>query len=142
MYRLTIKKGTIMKKFLFVLSFCLISVNAFSKGSKFYCDNVGGTEEYTIYVDLDKNLAGFFDNDQTVVVPLKEIHFYETMPPQTAYEFLGKDTHGKKGSLIQINFNLTKLTANVRLNYGTKDQKNMDALNKCIADDDIDLELE
>ena len=57
-------------KNLFITLLLMTSMQATAANQRFSCSNVGDVEEWTIYVDLQKGLAGFFDNDSTVVVPL------------------------------------------------------------------------
>lgn len=125
---------------LFVLTVAtMVSVASFGAPTKFSCRNVGDVEEWTIYVDLEKKQAGFFDNDSTVKIALKEIKFLETKPPQTLYVFEGKDTNGGEDSKIQITFNRTKSSASVTLDLGTPSEKTLDALDGCEVDNDVDL---
>jgi len=101
---------------------------------------VGGTDEWTLYVDLNKKLAGFFDNDSTVVVPMTDFKSLESNPPQNLYIFEGKDTGGGDDEKLAIYFNATKMTGTLILALGTDDERSLEAENGCVADDDIDLE--
>lgn len=107
---------------------------------KFFCSGVGGTDEWTIYVDLNKKLAGFFDNDSTVVVPMTDFKLLESNPPQELYIFNGADTGGGDNENLAIYFNATTLTGTLILAVGTDDEHSLTAENGCVADDDIDLE--
>ena len=95
-------------KFLGAILVVLFGTNSFAAGAatKFMCSNVGGTAEWTIYVDLNKKVAGFFDNDTTVVVPMTDLVSFDTLPPQWEYTFEGKDANGGKNARIKIIFNL------------------------------------
>lgn len=115
------------------------TANDSAEPKKFYCNGVGGTDEWTIYVDLDKKLAGFFDNDSTVVVPLTEYKSLESMPPQDMYIFEGQDTGGGDDEKLRIYFNKTKMEGSLILGLGSESEKILEAENKCVADDDIDL---
>jgi hypothetical protein len=107
---------------------------------KFSCSGVGGTDEWTIYIDLNKNLAGFFDNDSTVIVPMTEYKLLESNPPQEQYIFEGADTGGGDDEKLAIYFNATRLTGTLILALGTDDERSLNAENGCVADEDIDLE--
>ena len=129
-------KSTLM----LALSLALFGLTAnAATATKFSCSNVGGTEEWTIYVDLDKNLAGFFDNDSTVVVPLKSMKRLESIPPQMLYTFEGQDT-GSAGEKIRISFNETRKSAAVTLSLGLRTERRLTSEDGCKVDDDIDLE--
>ena len=106
---------------------------------KFSCSGVGGTDEWTIYVDLDKKLAGFFDNDNTVIVPMTEFKSLESNPPQSLYIFEGKDIGGGDDEKLRIYFNKTKMSGSILLGLGSDDETHLDAEHGCEADDDIDL---
>lgn len=127
-----------------VLAFSMLVLAAGAQAqaaTQFSCSNVGGTEEWTIYVDLEKKLAGFFDNDTTVVVPLKDIHFFDTLPRQTEYVFEGEDESGRNGSRVRIYFNESEMSASITLNLGERDEFTIDSKNGCKADKiSIDLE--
>ncbi len=123
---------------LIVLLILGFGFSAQAAAAKFSCANVGGTAEWTIYVDLEKKLAGFFDNDTTVTVPLVEITSLESFPPQTEYIFKGSDTAGAESDTLQINFNLTKKSAFVTFDDG-KEKTTQKSLDGCVVDNNIDL---
>lgn len=126
------------KKMLLVMVIGFVASNARAEDRKFYCDNVGGTEEWVIYVDLDRGLAGFFDNDSTAVVPLKQTLILESNPPQIVHSFEGEDRLGGEGDQLTISFNETRRTASVTLNLNGK-QKTLKSLSGCVADPRVDL---
>jgi hypothetical protein len=126
-------------KNLIILLVTLFSGTAFGNVvSKYSCSNVGGTAEWTIYVDLEKKLAGFFDNDSTVTVPLVDIYLLKTNPPQWEYIFQGKDDNGGKNAKLRISFNQTRMEAYASFitKKGTDTKKAEDG---CVADTHIDL---
>lgn len=124
---------------LFALAFFMASGASAAEKSKYSCGNVGDTEEWTLYVDLNKQLAGFFDNDTTSVVPLKEIKFFESLPPQTVYVFEGEDMGGGPNAKLRITFNKTKLSGQVTLHLGQSDENTQDSLWGCKPNEDFEL---
>lgn len=130
-----------MKKlslFLLALSLPFAAEATSLRPAKYSCSNVAGVEEWTIYVDLNKSLAGFFDNDNTAVIRLKNSRFIETVP-QFEYYFEGKDTGGGARERLRITFNLTKMSASVTFNPGTKKATTKKALNRCVYSPNLDL---
>ncbi len=125
-----------------ILTLCLaflgVTANA-APATKFSCSNVGGTDEWTIYIDLDKKLAGFFDNDSTAVVPFKSMRSLESIPPQMIYTFEGQDS-GSAGEKIRISFNKTRKSASVTLSIGLSTERTLTSQDGCEVDEDIDLE--
>ena len=112
-----------------------INSQAEAAATKFSCGNVGNEEEWTIYVDLSKKLAGFFDNDTTETLPLSKMRLIETYPSQTVYEFQ------EKNSETVIYFNKTKLTASVSFRESATDKlTSYEAINGCKIDNSVDLE--
>jgi hypothetical protein len=107
---------------------------------KFSCDNVGGTDEWTIYVDLEAKKAGFFDNDSTALVPFKTVKFLESRPPQTLYIFEGADSQGGASDTIRIAFNQTKKSASITFNLGQQNERTLKSENGCSEDTDINLD--
>lgn len=100
-----------MKYFLLLLALSL-STQAFAKSeTQFYCANVGGTEEWTISVDLKAKQAGFFDNDTTTVVDL--VAEARGKNGAKLYIFEGEDTGSAEGDRLKIVFNKTELQASV-----------------------------
>ncbi len=121
---------------LLVLGFSLSTQAA---PSTFSCSNVGGTAEWTIYIDLTKKVAGFFDNDSTVTVPLKQVLSLESMPPQTEYHFEGADQGGGKNAKLHIIFNITRMTGHVVFIDSKGKSEDMRAEDGCSADNSINL---
>lgn len=115
-----------------------LGISAQAADTKYSCSNVGGTQEWTVYVDLGKKLAGFFDNDTTVVVPFTKFRLLESVPPQMEYSFEGKDEYLGEGKL-RIVFNKTAMTAYVVFidKNGKSDSK--DAEDGCVVDKNVDL---
>jgi hypothetical protein len=122
----------IMKK-LVIAALTLTGTALTAAPTQYSCSNVGGTEEWTIYVDLKKKEAGFFDNDNTATVPYKKVLFTETLPPQTIWTFEGKDTGGGTGERLRITFNQTRLTGTVTFNPGTRKERTLKSLDGCKA---------
>lgn len=106
---------------------------------KFSCSNVGGTEEWTIYVDLKKKLAEFFDNDTTTVVDLKEVKTLKSRPPQELYIFEGEDAGGGDGERLRITFNRTALKGSVTFINSRSKERTLKALDGCVANEKITL---
>ncbi|MDZ4663195.1 MAG: hypothetical protein SGJ18_16410 [Pseudomonadota bacterium] len=128
-----------MKTLIVLLAMGLsLSVHA-ARNSKFSCGNVGGTDEWTVYVDLDKKLAGFFDNDSTVTIPLVSVRSLESNPPQLEYTFAGLDTSGEVSEKMQITFNSTMMSASVTFNLGTRKVTTEESLDGCVVDNLVDL---
>lgn len=115
-----------------------LSVSAQAADTKFSCSNVGGTQEWTIYVDLSKKLAGFFDNDTTVTVPLVRAVVLESIPTQMEYTFEGKDEYLGEGK-IRIVFNKTKMTAYVVFIDKKGKSESKESEDGCVVDKSIDL---
>jgi hypothetical protein len=110
------------------------------QATKFSCGNVGAIEEWTIFVDLDKQLAGFFDNDTLVKVPLISTTTIESDPPEELFTFEGSDTSAGPGShVLRIEFNKTQLEGTATLNLGENDQKVLTGLDGCQFDDAVTL---
>ncbi|MEK6580083.1 MAG: hypothetical protein AABZ55_12720 [Bdellovibrionota bacterium] len=124
-----------MFKNIALISMTLFSITtaSFAADKTFICNNVGGTEEWTIYIDLGKKAAGFFDNDTTVWIPLKDIVSLESMPPQTLYTFEGKDTGTSGKERISISFNKTRLSGSVTFHVGRSNEKTLEAKDGCQA---------
>ncbi|MCX6119008.1 MAG: hypothetical protein NT027_15845, partial [Proteobacteria bacterium] len=93
-----------------------------SKPTKFSCDGVAGVDEWVIYLDLEKKLAGFFDNDNTTVIPLVDTLILESNPPQGVYTFNGQDTGGGEFETLKITFNDFTLASSITFNPNTKDE--------------------
>ena len=104
---------------LFVLSalfgLTLSQVSMAGKDRYFSCSNVGGVDEHTIYVDLVKNKAGFFDNDSTAVVPMVGKIEIDIALNQVIYIFEGVDTSSDGSERLRINFNRATLSGSVTL---------------------------
>jgi hypothetical protein len=126
-------------KSLFVFLIMTSAVTVHAGNTKFSCSNVSGTAEWTIYVDLDKKLAGFFDNDTTVTVPLVNVLSLESNPPQTEYTFEGPDEYVGGKARIRIVFNETRLTGYVTLIDKRGKSKTARAEDGCEVDSDISL---
>lgn len=97
----------------------------------FICENVEGIAEWTIYVDLNEEQAGFFDNNMTSMVPLIAQHLTDSTQPQHLYIFEGFDLNGRSKDLLRIHFNKTKLTATVMV--GAKGEIIWEAKGGCRA---------
>lgn len=122
-----------MKKFILLLAFTALNAQA-----NYQCSKVGGIEEWTIYIDLKNKLAGFFDNDTTVVVPLVKTGQLEILDPITFYYFEGEDTNSENNSRLGISFNLDALSAAVVLE-SQHGKTPLQALDKCKFNDRINL---
>lgn len=125
-------------------SITLYSHNPSSRATpnKFVCSSVGGVDEWTIYIDLNKKIAGFFDNDNTSVVPLKQMLVLESFPPQYTYTFEGKDSGGGSEEVLRVYFNKTMLEGSVTFDALGRNPSTKDAEGGCVADDSIDLDIE
>lgn len=112
-------------------------------GNTFSCPNVNGVEENTIYVDLNKKLAGFFDNDKTTVIPYVGTDFFETHPVQTQFRFEGSDTGGAAGTKMRISFTEMggRYSASVTFKSGRRDEFTWEANDGCHFDSKVNLEL-
>lgn len=123
--------------------FTTFASNAHANINTFSCPNVNGEEEYTIYVDLNQKLAGFFDNDNTTVIPYVHTDFFETYPLQTRYLFEGKDTGGAARTKMLISFTEMggRFNASVTLNVGRRDEVTWEAKNGCRPDTSVKLRL-
>ncbi len=128
-----------MKAFLVLLITGISLTAQAAKNTKFSCANVGGTAEWTVYIDLEKKLAGFFDNDSTVTIPLVGVLSLESMPPQTEYTFRGRDRANGGRSIMEIVFNATKKSAWVTFDVGTRMADTKQSLDGCVVDNQIDL---
>ena len=114
--------------FMFLVSVGSIESQATVGQSTYECTNVGGVEEWTIYIDLKKKVAGFFDNDTTEVVPYKEMRFIETLPGQTEYVF---ERTARGHVRTRIVFNITRMTGYVVSHPGAGDEETYTAENGC-----------
>ncbi len=120
-------------KNLMIALILMTAAHANAANQRFSCSNVGDVEEWTIYVDLEKGLAGFFDNDSTVVVPLTRSGLAESIPPQWMYVF--------GDSQIEIHFNKTKLKASVTMfDAGTQKEERYESLDGCRPDNSFTLD--
>ena len=130
-----------MKNALFTISLLFLSTLAtspsFAGDTKFACSGVYGEDEYTIYIDLEKPLAGFFDNDSTSLYPLKKVRSLESMPPQTQYTFEAIENR----KLTRVVFNVTRMTASITWNAGTSESSTHEAEHGCVVEPDLDLDL-
>ena len=115
--------------------------NTSIKPAQYICSNVSGVEEWTIYIDFNKKLAGFFDNDNTAVVPLKDMKLLESVPPQRLYIFEGKDSGGGSDEVLRISFNETKMTGSVTTDAGGRKPNRMEAEGGCKPARNIDIDL-
>jgi hypothetical protein len=106
---------------------------------KFFCPGMGGNDEYVVYVDLSKKLAGFFDNDQTVTIAEKDMMILESNPPQYVYIFEGKDTASGEKDRLKIVFNQTRRTAYVVMMPFGEENKTLTSEEFCTVDNGIDL---
>lgn len=106
---------------------------------KFQCGNVGGTEEHVIMIDLNKNIAGFFDNDNTALVPLLRTLSLESNPPQTLHLFEGPDSGGGTGEILSISFNETKMEGTVTFDAKGSRPVTKKAFDKCLPSEDFDM---
>lgn len=107
------------------------STTASAAGKGFYtCYEVGGTDEWTVHVDLQKKEAGFFDNNVWSVIPLVSHMVLESNPPQDEYTFFGTDI-GNAGKPMKIIFNKTRMKASVILDIGTLDEAVYEAEGGC-----------
>ncbi len=104
---LTIFIGEIffMTKILFV-AVLLVGINSFAANSNFYeCGGLAGVDEYRVGIDLNRKIAGFFDNDSTSMMKLVKVESLETYPPQTQMIFQGKEA--SYDGYLKLYFNLT-----------------------------------
>ncbi len=122
--------------------FLSLSANARSPMpmGKYSCGMVNGTDEWVIYIDINKKKAGFFDNDKTVVVKLKSVGTLESLPPQTVYIFEGIDPENRNEGKQRIYFNKTKRTASVTVNVGTRSEETYYPEDDCVLDAGVDLD--
>lgn len=85
-------------------------------GTGYYiCDGINDVPEWTVHIDLNKNIASFFDNDTWAIVPLVSMRSLESNPPQKIYIFKGTKSTGFIADFLQITFNETRLRVNVKL---------------------------
>jgi hypothetical protein len=131
-----------MKSFALALFAFAFAASAQAASKKFACANVNGVDEWTIYIDLNKRIAGFFDNDSTFTIPLTNVRTLESLPPQTLYTFEGKDSNGNWGGKIRISFNITRRTAFIVTDVGTDKEESMQSKDGCEVNNQIDIDLE
>lgn len=98
-----------MKK-LILFMITLTSLNAFS-ASFYSCEGFAGVDEYRVGINLKTSKAGFFDNDSTSYMTLKDVRVIETSPSQVEMTFVGKEISFAGG--LKLIFNQTKKTASL-----------------------------
>jgi hypothetical protein len=114
----------------FLFLFTTFSANA-ATATYFTCSNVGEIDEWTISIDLEKNEAGFFDNNSWTILPIKSKRVLESMPPQEEYFFEGQDTGNGGNTLMRIYFNKTKKKASLLMDVGTTNEARYEAKDGC-----------
>lgn len=116
-----------MNKLLLVGIIVLVfSSNLFAQ--RYECGEVGGIEEYAIYVDLDLEVACFFDNDSCVRIELVASKLKEDFSNHSAYIFEGKTRASGK---IKIEFSIPLLEAQVTEYIGTDSEQTMKSHKAC-----------
>ena len=95
--------------------------------TKFVCGNVGGAQEWSINIDLDRARAYFMDEGRGYLAFMREVHSTTTKPTEWIYNFEGREANGP----FRIEFNETKLEAKLTLNIGTPNESILKAQNGC-----------
>ncbi len=87
----------------------LVSPAIFAQQKEIVCGEVGGVEEWRITIDMKKNVADFFDNDNVIVAKFKTMKVLESYPAQYLYIYEGMDGR----TPFSIQFNKTKMKASI-----------------------------
>ena len=98
-----------MKSIFTAILLGLISTSAFADANFYQCSGFGGNDEYMVGINLNKNTAGFFDNDSTSYMKLVKTVSLESNPPQLQMTFEGKEATYE--GTLKLVFNATKLKA-------------------------------
>lgn len=106
-----------MKKIILALAMCT-SISVFATGGKeFGCFNVGGTEEWTVDIDLQTGKAAFFDNDSWSYMKLTDRKM-DSSTGHYIYFFEGKDASGGPLTRLKMSFDINSKKINLFANNG------------------------
>ena len=98
-----------------IVTFGLILTAQTSFAETYHCQIHDQADEWRVTVNLDDKVASFFDNDQDVEVPLKDVLFLESIPPKTQYTFQGPDVYEGE---ITIGFIPEELSGYIKIEAG------------------------
>lgn len=71
--------------------------------SAFYECTLPQAEEYRVGIDVQKNIAGFFDNDTTSIMKFRGSRPSASNPENTVLIFTGKDSGGEGDLRLEFN---------------------------------------
>ena len=92
-----------MKQFIFTsLILTFSAVNSFAD-SAFYECTLPQAEEYRVGIDIQRNIAGFFDNDSTSIMKYRGQRPSVSQPENTVLIFTGKDFGGDGDLRLEFN---------------------------------------
>lgn len=92
-----------MKQIIFTsLILTFSAVNSFAD-SAFYECTLPQAEEYRVGIDIQKNIAGFFDNDTTSIMKFRGSRPSVSRPGNTVFIFTGKDSGGDGDLRLEFN---------------------------------------
>ena len=97
------KPGAQVQQFIFtslILTFSTISALA---NSDFFECTLPQAEEYRVGIDIQKNIAGFFDNDTTSIMKFRAQRPSVSSPGSTVLIFTGKDSGGDGDLRLEFN---------------------------------------
>lgn len=92
-----------MKQFIFTsLILTFSAVPAFAE-SAFYECTLPQAEEYRVGIDIQNNIAGFFDNDTTSIMKFRASRASVSRPGNTVLIFTGRDSGGDGDLRLEFN---------------------------------------
>lgn len=92
-----------MKHFAFTSFILTFSTLAALADSSFYQCTLPQAEEYRVGIDIQKNIAGFFDNDTTSIMKFRGQRPSTSSPGSAVLLFTGKDSGGDGDLRLEFN---------------------------------------
>jgi hypothetical protein len=87
-----------------ILTFAVLTLATLANASEsFYQCTLPQADEYRVGVDINNNIAGFFDNDTTSIMKLKGTRPSKTNPENSVIVFEGKDLGGSGELRLEFN---------------------------------------
>ncbi|MEQ1722072.1 MAG: hypothetical protein ABL930_02785 [Pseudobdellovibrio sp.] len=87
-----------------ILTFAVLTLAVLANANEsFYQCTLPQAEEYRVGVDINNNIAGFFDNDTTSIMKVKSTRPSKANPENTVIVFEGKDLGGSGDLRLEFN---------------------------------------
>lgn len=96
-------------KTLMILSLALLASTSARAADFYECEGFAGVEKYRTRISLSKKKAGFFDNDATSYMSLKDMKILESHSSQLQYTF--ECPEASYDGTLRLIFNETRLHA-------------------------------